>query len=120
MTRILVVDDSALARRMLSTLLSGAGYEVLEAEDGDVALEQYFLNKPDLVMLDLVMRGLNGLELLTKLKELDPSARVVVATADIQDLTRQMVMEHGAKGYVTKPFKASEVLNAVAAALKEV
>ena len=74
--RILVVDDSGLARRRARTILEGAGFEVLEAEDGIAALESYFVAKPDLVLLDLVMKGMYGLDVLSKLRELDPDAKV--------------------------------------------
>src|SRR6187401_3028690 len=56
--RILVVDDSGLARRRARGILETGGYEVIEAEDGMAALERYFIEKPDLVMLDLVMKGM--------------------------------------------------------------
>jgi CheY-like chemotaxis protein len=69
--RILVVDDSGFARRTLRQLLEGAGHTVEEAKDGHDALERYFLNKPDLVLLDMVMEGMNGMEVLAKLRELD-------------------------------------------------
>ena len=69
--RVLVVDDSALSRRTLRQILEPAGYDVAEAEDGLSALERYFLDKPDVVLLDLVMKGMYGLEVLTKLRELD-------------------------------------------------
>ena len=70
--KILLVDDSALARRSMRAILEAAGYEVVEAEDGMAALERYFLEKPDVVLLDLVMKGMYGLDVLTKLRELDP------------------------------------------------
>src|SRR5690348_11782244 len=82
--KILIVDDSALTRRSLRQILETADCEVVEAENGLDALERYFLDKPDVVMLDLVMRGMYGLEVLQKLRELDPRARIVVVSADIQ------------------------------------
>ena len=66
------------------SMLESAGYEVIEAEDGMAAIERYFVDKPDVVMLDLVMKGMYGLEVLAKLRELDPAARVVVVSADVQ------------------------------------
>ena len=75
------MDDSALARRSVRQILTSAGYDVVEAEDGMVALERYFIERPDLVLLDLVMRGMYGLDILTKLRGLDPSARIVVVSA---------------------------------------
>ena len=72
--RVLVVDDSAMARRALKRILEPEGFEVIEAEDGLVALERYALERPDVVMLDLVMKGMYGLEVLNKLRQLDPGA----------------------------------------------
>ena len=101
--KILVVDDSGLARRGTRRMLEGAGYEVVEAEDGMAALERYFVEKPDLVLLDLVMKGMYGLDVLTKLRELDAAARVIVVSADIQTSSREMVSAAGAAGFLNKP-----------------
>jgi two-component system chemotaxis response regulator CheY len=116
--RILVVDDSGLARRGTRRVLEGAGYAVAEAEDGMVALERYFVDKPDLVVLDLVMKGMYGLEVLAKLRELDPRARVIVLSADIQTSSRQMVDDAGAAAFLNKPVTPEDLLHAVSAALE--
>jgi two-component system chemotaxis response regulator CheY len=116
--RILVVDDSGLARRYSRRILEAAGYEVVEAEDGMGALERYFVERPDVVLLDLVMKGMYGLDVLSKLREIDASARVIVVTADIQHSSRTMVSEAGAVGFVTKPIVADELVNAVNDAVK--
>ena len=115
--KILVVDDSALSRRTLRRILETAGYEVVEADDGMAALEIYFLEKPGLVLLDLVMKGMYGLDVLVKLREMDQEARVVVASADIQSSTRKMVDEAGALGFINKPFVSEQVVAAVEAVL---
>lgn len=115
--RILVVDDSGLARRGTRRVLEGAGYSVVEAEDGMVALERYFVEKPDLVLLDLVMKGMYGLEVLAKLRELDPGARVIVLSADIQTSSRQMVNEAGAAAFLNKPVAPADLLAAVSGVL---
>ena len=115
--KILIVDDSALSRRTLRRILESAGYDLVEANDGMAALEVYFLEKPDLVLLDLVMKGMYGLDVLVKLREMDQEARVVVASADIQSLTRKMVDEAGALGFINKPFVSEQVVAAVEAAL---
>ena len=112
--KILLVDDSGLARRSMRAILEPAGYQVVEAEDGMSALERYFLEKPDLVLLDLVMRGMNGLDVLSKLHELDRDARVVVVSADIQDSSREMAESGGASGFVTKPVERAEILKVIA------
>ena len=82
--KVLIVDDSGLARRSTRRVLESAGYEVIEADDGLSALERYFVERPAVVLLDLVMKGMYGLEVLTKLREIDPAARVIVISADIQ------------------------------------
>jgi two-component system, chemotaxis family, chemotaxis protein CheY len=115
--KILVVDDSAMSRRTLRRILEEGGYTVVEAVDGMSALEVYFLETPAVVLLDLVMKGMYGLEVLTKLKEMDPDACVVVASADIQSSTRDLVQAAGARGFINKPFTADQVLSAVSLAL---
>jgi two-component system chemotaxis response regulator CheY len=115
--KILVVDDSALSRRTMRRILETAGYEVVEADEGMAALELYFLEKPDVVFLDLVMKGMYGLDVLEKLREMDRDARVVVASADIQSSTRTMVEEAGALAFINKPFVVEQVLAAVKVAL---
>jgi two-component system chemotaxis response regulator CheY len=117
--KILIVDDSALSRRTLRRILEPAGYEVVEAQDGMTALEVYFLEKPSLVLLDLVMKGMYGLDVLVKLREMDPKASVVIASADIQSSTRKMGDEAGALSFINKPFVSEQVIAAVEAALAE-
>lgn len=117
--KILIVDDSALSRRTLRRILESAGYETMEADDGMSALEVYFLEKPALVLLDLVMKGMYGLDVLVKLREMDPKALVVVASADIQSSTRKMADEAGALGFIHKPFVPEQVIAAVETALAE-
>jgi two-component system chemotaxis response regulator CheY len=118
MAKILIVDDSNLSRRISRGILQDGGYEVVEADDGIAALERYFLDKPDAVLLDITMKGMNGIEVLKKLRELDPQARVVIATADIQSSTRALTQEAGAAGFITKPLAADRLLKALSAALQ--
>jgi two-component system chemotaxis response regulator CheY len=118
-SKILIVDDSALSRRTLRRILETAGYEVVEAEDGMTALERYFLEKAKVVLLDLVMKGMYGLDVLVKMREMDPNALVVVASADIQSSTRKMVDDAGALGFIHKPFISEQVIAGVEAALAE-
>ena len=117
MANILIIDDSALSRRILRRILEAAGHHVREANDGMVALEQYLLDQPDLVLLDMTMRGMHGLDVLGKLRELDPRARVIVATADIQRSTRELVDAAGGSGFVSKPFETERILSAVTTVL---
>lgn len=108
--RVLVIDDSGLTRRNLRHILERAGFTVSEAPDGMAALERYFVDKPDVVFLDLVMTGMYGLDVLTKLRQLDSDARVVVISADIQTPTREAAEVAGASGFLNKPVDEREVL----------
>lgn len=102
-SKILVVDDSGLARRLVRKILEDLGYEVEDVSDGAQALERYLLNRHDAVVLDLLMQGMYGLEVLQKLKELNPNLPVIVVTADIQRTTRDQVKESGGAAMVNKP-----------------
>jgi CheY-like chemotaxis protein len=116
-TRILVVDDSGLARRLTRKILEDLGHEVEEAPDGAQALEQYMLNHHAAVVLDMVMHGMYGLEVLAKLRELNPALPVIVVTADIQRTTREQVKAAGAAAMVNKPVNKDELAEALSAAL---
>lgn len=115
--KVLIVDDSSLTRRSLRQILETVGCSVVEAEDGLSALEHYYLEKPDVVLLDLVMRGMYGLDVLQKLRELDADARIVVVSADIQSSSQELAEQAGAKGFINKPFDRAEILGALRAAL---
>jgi CheY-like chemotaxis protein len=115
--RILVVDDSGLARRMIRQLLEEMGHSVEEAADGAEALERYVVHHHDLVLLDLVMHGMYGLEVLGKLRQINPAAQVIVATADIQKSTREQVKAGGAAAIVNKPIKREELMSVITTVL---
>lgn len=119
MAKILVVDDSNLARRTTRKILETAGHEVIESQDGLGALEQYYVEKPAAVILDVTMRDMDGIEVLKRLRKLDPNARVVIVTADVQSTTREMANSGGACGFVIKPVIPKPLLEAIATALEE-
>lgn len=116
--KVLLVDDSGLARRSTRRLLENAGYEVVEAEDGLSALELFAVEKPDIVLLDLVMKGMYGLDVLEKLREMDPVARVIVVSADVQTSSRDMVQAAGASGFINKPASPDQVVGMIEQVLK--
>lgn len=118
MTKVLLVDDSGLARRSTRRVLEEAGYTVVEAEDGLSALERFAVEKPDVVLLDLVMRGMYGLDVLARLRELDPAARVVVVSADVQTSSRDLVQAAGAAGFINKPASPGQVVEMVEQVMK--
>lgn len=106
-----------MSRRILRRILESADYAVVEAEEGAAGLEQFFLEKPDLVFLDLTMKDMYGLDVLAKIRQVDPDARVIIASADIQDQTREMVRQAGANEFVNKPLSAEKVLTALNAVI---
>ena len=107
--KVLIVDDSALARRTLRQALEEQGHQVEEASDGAEALERFYINKPELVILDMVMKGMYGLEVLTKMLQMNSEARVIVATADIQTTTAEQVRAAGAKAILNKPVNRQQL-----------
>jgi len=111
--KVLVVDDSGFARRTLRRILEEHGFGVEEAASGAEALAKYPQSKPDVVFLDLVMEGMQGVEVLKKLLEVDPKVKIVVATADVQKATHKEMLSAGASALVNKPFKPEEVIGEV-------
>jgi two-component system, chemotaxis family, chemotaxis protein CheY len=110
---VLVVDDSSLARRTTRRILEEMGHIVEEATDGAQALERYYINRHDLVVLDMVMTGMYGMEVLAKMRELNPEVQVIVATADIQTSTREQARAAGAAAFVNKPVMKKEMTDVV-------
>lgn len=115
--RILIIDDEVHIRRMMRLTLETAGYEVGEAQDGPDGLRLYADQAWDGVVLDQRMPGMDGLETLTKLKERDPRARVVMATAYASIELAVDALKLGATDFVRKPLTPELLRNAVAAAL---
>ena len=109
-----------MSRRILRRILENAGNEVIEAEEGASGLELFFLEKPDLVFLDLTMKDMYGLDVLAKIREVDPGARAVIASADIQNQTMEMVREAGANAFVNKPLSEDKVLAALESAMVDI
>lgn len=115
--RILVVDDSATERHVIGSILSKQGFEVSFAEDGEKAVAQTRLLKPDLVIMDVVMPGLNGFQATRSITK-DPVTQhipVIICTTKGQETDKIWGMRQGAKDYVIKPVNAAELLNKIAA-----
>mgnify|MGYP001465279711 CR=1 FL=1 len=113
MATIMIVDDSNYTRRTHRRIVESAGHVVHEASTGMAALEGYFVHRPDLVLLDLTMEDMNGLEVLEKLRALDADARVIVVSADVQRSTTRLVAESGALRFLGKPVSPDGLLEAV-------
>lgn len=111
MVKILLADDSAFMRKILTNILAKAGYTtIVEAGDGDEAVEVYNREKPDLVLLDIVMKKKYGTESLKDILKINPAAKVLMVSAVGQEKVIEESTSIGAKGFVVKPFKEEEVL----------
>jgi two-component system chemotaxis response regulator CheY len=119
MASIMIVDDSNYTRRTHRRILESDGHSVHEASSGMAAIEGYFVHRPDLVLLDLTMEDIGGLEVLTKLRELQADARVIVISADVQRSTTQLVTESGALRFLGKPVTREGLLETVRSVLAE-
>ncbi|MEA4892913.1 MAG: response regulator [Peptococcaceae bacterium] len=110
MYKILVVDDAGFMRMMVKTHLSKAGYDTfIEAEDGQKAVEAYQENRPDLVIMDITMPNLNGIEALRQIMAMDPAAKVVMCSALGQESMVMEAIKLGALDFIVKPFKQDRI-----------
>lgn len=109
MPAILIVDDSPISRKILRRVLPPGAHDIRECSSGQECLEMYQAVRPDLVFLDLTMPGLDGFQTLELLKRLDPSAQVIVVTADVQSGSRARVLALGAVDIIAKPPSSSAV-----------
>ena len=118
--KILLVDDAAFMRKMIRDTLEKNGYtEVYEAVDGADAVVKYDEIKPDLVVMDITMPNMDGLEALKAIRGKDGSANVVMCSAMGQETMVMDAVRSGAKDFIVKPFKPDRVLKTVTSILGE-
>ena len=111
---VLICDDAAFMRMMIKDILSKNGYNIAgEAENGLKAIEKYNELKPDLVLMDITMPEMDGIEALKKIKEADPNATIIMCSAMGQQAMVIEAIQAGAKDFIVKPFQAERVLEAV-------
>ncbi len=111
---ILVVDDAAFMRMMIKDILTKNGYNVVgEAENGFKAVEKYNELKPDLVLMDITMPELDGIQALKQIKAQHPGAAIIMCSAMGQQAMVIESIQSGAKDFIVKPFQADRVLEAV-------
>jgi len=112
--RILVVDDAAFMRMMIKEVLTKNGFDVCgEAENGAIALERYKELTPDLVIMDITMPEVNGIDALKNIKAFNTAAKVVMCSAMGQQAMVIEAIQSGAKDFIVKPFQADRVVEAV-------
>lgn len=116
----LIVDDSRLNRMVIIEYLKGKDFNILEAEDGQQALDVLATQSPDIILLDLIMPVLDGFQVLEVLKEKKNKIPVIVITAYLKDNTVQRCKDLGAAGFLNKPIKMHELFTMIANLLDDV
>ena len=112
---ILLIDDNDITREVLRVVLRGEGYNVVgEATDGGSGLEMALKLRPDIILLDVVMPKISGLEILPKMKDLVPEARILMVTANKDQETVSEAVKAGIHGFIVKPFNAQKIIETVA------
>ena len=118
-TRIVLADDLSFMRMVQKEILEEKGYEVVgEAADGFEAVELFKRLQPDVIILDITMPNMNGLDAMHKIFESDKSARIIICSALGQQQLIVEAIKAGVKDFIVKPFKPERILSAIEKALK--
>ncbi len=117
MPKVLVVDDAAFMRMQCKEMLVKNGFDVIEAANGIEAVSVYKESKPDMVLMDITMPGMDGLAALKEIKKIDPNAKVAIVTAMGQQALVMEALKTGAMDFVIKPFDQDRVLGTIKKAL---
>lgn len=117
MASILIIDDSSYMRGKIRTILKSENHEIFEAADGIQGLQLASSRKYDLVLLDIIMPGMDGVKILGALRQLVAGPQVIIVTADIQESVYKQCIDVGAFAVIHKPPKEEELLSRVQQAL---
>lgn len=119
MARVLIVDDASFMRMTIKQMLEKNGHEAAgEAADGIEAVKKFIEVKPDVVLLDITMPEMNGVEALKRIKELEPTAKVIICSAMGQQAMVAQAIQGGAKDFIVKPFEADRLIAAIDRVMK--
>ncbi len=113
MSTVMIVDDTQLTRMRISKLLTKHSYRIIEAEDGDKAVQIYRQTHPDAVLMDITMPNKDGLTALTEILDLDPQAKIIILTALSQQIVILKALKTGAKDFLIKPYNPERVIRAL-------
>jgi two-component system chemotaxis response regulator CheY len=120
MARILIVDDTLFMRTVLRTIVTDEGHEVTgEAEDGYQGVYEYVNNRPDLILLDILMPKMDGIMTLKTLMGYDPLVKVIMVSAIQSTKMIKLAISCGAKGYILKPFQRPQLIQEITRVLNE-
>ncbi|GAA0078814.1 response regulator transcription factor [Clostridium sp. CTA-5] len=120
MNKILIVEDEESIRGFLKINLKRNNFEVIEAESGEEGLQKADMYNPDLAVLDIMLPGIDGFEVCSKLREKYPTIGIIMLTARGQDMDKIMGLEYGADDYIVKPFNPLELVLRVKAILRRI
>ena len=121
MAKIMIVDDSLIMRMNLKKILINHGHEIVaEADNGEEAIEKYAACSPDLVTMDITMPKMDGITALSQICKTDKGANVIMISALDQEMKILEALNHGAKQYIVKPFKDTDVLSKIDCVVNQV
>src|SRR5580698_8309675 len=115
---VMLIDDDPEIRGIVTSLLTGDGFQVEEAADGRMAIERVFLTKPDLILVDLRLPGLDGAEICKRVRAGRLDTPIIVISAAKDEFDRVLLLELGADDFLVKPFGARELLARIKAVLR--
>ena len=120
MAKILIVDDAMFMRETLKQMLEAHGHVIVgEAEEGNEAIQKFVETQPDLVILDITMPGMDGIEALQQIRQRDRKAKVIICSAlGQQEIVAQAIV-YGAEDFIVKPFEVAQLVAAVEKVLKQ-
>lgn len=113
MAKILIVDDAAFMRMRCSKLLKENGHDVIEAENGLMAVQKYKEEKPDMVFMDVTMPEMDGITAVSEIKKIDKDAKIAMLSAMGQQSMVMDAIKAGARDFVVKPFQPEKVLSTI-------
>jgi DNA-binding response OmpR family regulator len=118
--KIMAVDDEHDILRLLTRILGGAGYEVVTCSSGEECLQRFPAEKPDLILLDIMMPGMDGWSTYKRIKEIDKGQKVAFLTVlGVPGPPREAMIEMGAADYIMKPFTPEELLKRIKTLLEK-
>lgn len=114
MARVMLCDDASFMRMTLKKILAGAGHEVVgEADAGDVCLDRYKACHPDVVLMDITMPGVDGIEATKLITDFDPEAKIIMVSAMGQMVKVCEAIDAGAKDFIVKPFEPERIIECI-------
>ncbi|MBR6627380.1 MAG: response regulator [Lachnospiraceae bacterium] len=114
MAKVLVADDAMFLRGMVRRMLEAHGHTIIaEAANGKEAVDQFLLTKPDVVIMDITMPDMDGIEAMRYIRSLDPKAKIVVCTALVHQKMVETAIENNVDGFIVKPFDEDRLVSII-------